>query len=77
MYKEIGQGVCIEMIDITKEEFWESRYEEVSKNEKKNNRVKDFIIKHKIITVLLVTLTVLMVTNTILIYNFFRIFINM
>lgn len=64
------------MVDITKEEFWDSKYEEVSKNEKKNNRVKDFIIKHKIITVLLVALTVLMVTNTILIYNFLKILSN-
>ena len=65
------------MVDITKDEFWESKYEEVSKTKNKNNRVKDFVIKHKIITVLLVALTVLIITNTILIYNFFRIFINM
>ena len=65
------------MVDITKDEFWESKYEEVSKTKNKNNRVKDFVIKHKIITVLLVALTMLMITNTILIYNFFRIFINM
>ena len=65
------------MIDITKEEFWENKYEEISKAENKNNIVKNFIIKHKITTVLLVALTVLMITNTILIYNFFRIFINM
>ena len=38
MYKEIGQGVCIEMIDITKEEFWDNKYEEVSKKEKRSNR---------------------------------------
>lgn len=61
------------MIDITKDEFWDSRYEEVTKKEKKNSRVKNFIIKHKIITLLLGALSVLMVINTILIYNFFRI----
>ena len=65
------------MVDITKDEFWESRYEEVNKTKNKNNRVKEFIIKHKIITVLLLALTGLMITNTILVYNFFRIFINM
>lgn len=61
------------MVDITKDEFWEDRYEEISKEEKKDNRIKNFIIKHKIITVLLVTLSMLMTVNVVLIYNFFRI----
>ncbi len=65
------------MIDITKEEFWDNKYEEVSKTEKRNNRVAEFITKHKVITVLLVSLGLLITANTILIYNFFKIFINM
>lgn len=65
------------MIDITKEEFWDNKYEEVSKTEKRANRVSEFITKHKVITVLLVSLGLLITANTILIYNFFKIFINM
>ncbi len=61
------------MIDITKDEFWESRYDEVSKAKKKNNKIKEFIIKHRIITALLISLSLLMVANTFLICNFFRI----
>lgn len=68
MYKE-----CINMIDITKEEFWDNKYEEVSKTEKRTNRVTEFVTKHKIITVLLVSLGLLITANTILIYNFFKI----
>ena len=64
------------MIDITKEEFWDNKYEEVSKKEKKINRVAEFIVKHKIITILLVSLGLLITVNTILIYNFFRILSN-
>ena len=61
------------MIDITKDEFWDNKYEEVSKEEKKSLKVKEFIIAHKIVTTLLICLSMLMVTNTVLIYNFFRI----
>ena len=59
------------MVDITKEEFWDSKYEEISKIERKENKVKQFIINHKIITALLISLSILMAINTILIYNFF------
>ena len=58
------------MVDITKDEFWDSKYEEKSKTESK---AKQFIIKHKIITALLISLSILVAINTILIYNFFRI----
>ncbi len=61
------------MIDITKDEFWESKYEEVSKTEKEKSKVKEFIIKHKLFTSLLISLGVLMTINTVLIYNFFKI----
>ncbi len=59
------------MVDITKEEFWDSKYEETSRIEKKENKVKQFIINHKIITALLIILSILIAINTILIYNFF------
>lgn len=61
------------MIDITKDEFWDSKYEEISRIKTKENKVKQFIIKHKIITALLISLSILVAINTILIYNFFRI----
>ncbi len=65
------------MIDITKDEFWDDKYEEVTKNKTKENKVKEFITKHKIITVLLILLGIFMIANTILIYNFFRILMEM
>ncbi len=65
------------MVDITKDEFWENKYEEVVTKEKKNNKVKDFITRHKIITTLLISLSVLITANVILIYNFFKILANM
>ena len=61
------------MIDFTNDEFWDAKYEETSRIERKENKVKQFIIKHKIITTLLVSLSILVAINTILIYNFFRI----
>ena len=60
------------MIDITKDEFLDDKYEEVTKKEKKENKVKEFIITHKLITVLLILLGIFMIANTILIYNFFK-----
>lgn len=65
------------MIDITKDEFWDDKYEEVTKKEKKENKVKEFITKHKLITVLLILLGIFMIANTILIYNFFKILMEM
>lgn len=65
------------MIDITKDEFWDDKYEEVTKNKTKENKVKEFITRHKIITVLLIFLGIFMIANTILIYNFFKILMEM
>ncbi len=65
------------MVDITKDEFWENKYEEVITKEKKNNKIKEFVLRHKIITTLLVTLSLLITANVILIYNFFKILVNM
>ena len=65
------------MIDITKEEFWDNRYEEISRKENRNNKIEEFISKHKIILTLLISFGILMAINTILIYNFFRMLIKM
>ena len=65
------------MVDITKEEFWDNKYEEVSKKEKERSIIKDFIRKNKEIVTLLISFGILMTINTILIYNFFRILIDM
>ena len=64
------------MIDITKDEFWETSYGEVEKKEKKNSKLLNTIKKHKIVTVLLISFGILMAINTVLIYNFFRILTN-
>ncbi len=65
------------MVDITKEEFWDNNYAEVSKKEKERSIIKDFIAKHKVIVTLLISFGILMTINTILIYNFFRILTEM
>ena len=65
------------MVDITKEEFWDNRYEEVSKKEKEKSKIKEFILKNKIIATLLISFGILMTINTILIYNFFKVLTNM
>jgi len=65
------------MVDITKEEFWDNKYEEVSKKEKEKSKVKEIILKNKIIVTLLVSFGILMTINTILIYNFFKVLTNM
>lgn len=62
------------MIDITKEKFWNYKYEEISKKEE--NKIKEFISKNKVIITLLVSFGILMVINTVLIYNFFKILIT-
>ena len=65
------------MVDITKEEFWDNRYDEVSRKDKENSKIEEFISKHKIILTLLISFGILMAINTILIYNFFKILIGM
>ena len=65
------------MVDITKDEFWENRYQEVSKREKENSKIKKIILKHKIITMLLIGLGILMTVNIVYIYKFFEILSSM
>ena len=64
------------MIDITKEEFWDNKESQVNKVNNKNSKVKDFIIRNKMITILVVGLGLLMTINTVLVYNFFKILTN-
>lgn len=65
------------MVDITKEEFWDNKYEEVSKKKKENSKMREFILKNKIIIGLFISFGILMTINTVLIYNFFKILVNM
>lgn len=64
------------MMDITKEEFWENKCEEVNTKNKGKNKLAETIKNHKIITVLLIALSAFIIANTVLIYNFFRILLN-
>ena len=63
------------MIDITKDEFWDNRYEEVSKNEKekKTSKLKSLISRNKALTMLIILFSLLSISNILLIYNFFRV----
>lgn len=63
------------MIDITKEEFWDNKVG-ITKTKQKNNIIKGFVIKNKMIIIILITLGILILTNTILIYKFYNILIN-
>ena len=65
------------MVDITKEEFWDNKYEEVTRKEKEKSKLKEVIAKNKIITGLLIGFGILMTMNTILIYNFFKVLTEM
>lgn len=65
------------MVDITKEEFWDNKYEEVSKKDKEKSKLREFIAKNKIIATLLLSFAILMTINTVLIYNFLRVLTNM
>lgn len=61
------------MVDITKDEFWESKFEEASKKRKKDSKLKIFINEHKWVMLLIASFTLLAISNGLLIYNFFRI----
>ena len=60
------------MIDITKDEFWETRNEEVIRTIGKRNSVKDIILKHKILSAVLIIFSVCIIANLVLIYSFFK-----
>lgn len=61
------------MVDITKDEFWENKYEEVNKKKKKDNRLRRFINNNKWIILLITSFLLLAISNGCLIYNFVRV----
>lgn len=61
------------MVDITKDEFWENKHEEVSKKRKKESKLKRIIENHKWIMLLIASFALLAISNGLLVYNFFRI----
>ena len=60
------------MVDITKENFWENKYEQVFKGSKKNSKLRLFIKKYKLIVMLVACFLLLTISNGLLIYNFFK-----
>ena len=65
------------MVDITKDEMWENKDEEVVTKERKESKLRSLISKYKWITILIGSFLVLTISNGFLIYNFLKIFINM
>ena len=65
------------MVDITKEEFWDNKYEEITRREKGKSKLIEFVMRNKILVALLISFGIFMTVNTILIYNFFKILTEM
>ena len=65
------------MVDITKEEFWDNKYEEITRREKGKSKLSEFVMRNKILVALLISFGIFMTVNTILIYNFFKILTEM
>lgn len=61
------------MVDITKDEFWENKHEEVSKKRKKESKLKSIIKNHKWIMLLILSFLLLTISNGLLVYNFFKV----
>ena len=61
------------MLDITKDEFWENKFEEVNKEKNKDNKLKNVIKEYKWITLLIASFAILAISNGLLIYNFLKI----
>jgi len=60
------------MIDITKDEFWDVPKEEIVKKEWKRGPIKNFLLRHKILSIGLIIFMVCIMANIVLIYGFFR-----
>ena len=65
------------MIDITKDEFWENKKEEIITPKRKDNKLRRLINKYKWITVLIIAFLVLTISNGFLIYSFLKLFSEM
>lgn len=65
------------MVDITKDEFWESRYEEIQTKNYQAGKIKRLINNNKLLTIGVIILSICIVTNIVLIYSFFKILMMM
>ena len=61
------------MVDITKDEFWENKHEEVYKKRRKETKLKKIIEEHKWIMLLIASFAILALSNGLLMYNFLKI----
>ena len=60
------------MIDITKDEIWDVKNEEIVTENRKNNSIKGFAIKHKLLSAGIIVFTVCVIANIALIYSFLK-----
>lgn len=65
------------MIDITKEEFLKSNYVDIEKAEKGRNKIKDWIVKNKFITIACAFYITFAGINLFLAYAFFKLFLKL
>lgn len=61
------------MVDITKDEFWENKHEEITKKEKKKNKFIKSIKDNKWLVLLIISFLILAISNGLLIFDFFKI----
>ena len=62
------------MVDITKDEIWKNKDEEVVTKARKESKLRSLISKYKWITILIAVFLILTLSNGFLIYNFIKIF---
>ena len=60
------------MVDITKDEFWENKHEEITKKTKNNNKLKNKIKENKWLILLIISFLILAISNGLLIFDFFK-----
>lgn len=61
------------MIDITKDNLFKHRVENITKIKNKSSKADEFIQRNKVIILLVTSFVLLAISNGFLIYNFFRI----
>jgi hypothetical protein len=71
----LGQGAD-NMFDITKEEFWEVKDEEVPKVKEQKRSIKEYILSHKLLSIGLLVFGICAFANIVLIYSFFKMIQN-
>jgi len=60
------------MVDITKDEIWDVKEENILGQVKKKVSIKRFILEHKMLSAGLIIFMVCVLANVALIYSFFR-----